>query len=252
MVTAIVLAAGIGSRMQSDTAKQFMKLGEHEVLYYALRTFQNHAGVDTIVLVTKDEFISYCKNEIVDHYGFSKVTYICTGGKERYNSVYNGLQCVKEELEKRDGQTEDDTIVLIHDGARPFVTEDMITQSILSAKKCGACTVGVAAKDTIKVVDDEGYGVETPERSYLYQIQTPQTFCLSILLHAYEKMFAEIENGNEIHKITDDTMLVEQYSGVRCKVLEGTYENIKITTPEDLEIAEIFARKSFEKNQKIC
>lgn len=246
MVTAIVLAAGIGSRMQSDTAKQFMKIGAHEVLFYSLNTFQKHTMVDEIVLVTKPDFIAHCKDEIIDKYGFSKVKHICAGGKERYNSVYNGLKCINKERNCEKASTEDEScdIVMIHDGARPFVTEEMITQSVLCAKTCGACTVGVPAKDTIKIVDDDRYGEKTPERSRVYQIQTPQTFKMDLLLTAYEKMFCETENQIGEHKITDDTMLVEQYSGVRCKVVDGTYKNIKITTPEDLEIACIFAQKS--------
>ena len=202
--------------------------------------------VDEIVLVTKAEFFTHCKEEIVDKYGFSKVKHICAGGKERYNSVYNGLKCINEERNREKASVEDESgdIVMIHDGARPFVTEEMITQSILCAKSCGACTVGVPAKDTIKIVDDDRYGEKTPDRSRVYQIQTPQTFRLDILLKAYETMFSETENQMGEHKITDDTMLVEQYSGVRCKVVDGTYENIKITTPEDLEIAWIFAQKS--------
>ena len=250
MVTAIVLAAGIGSRMQSDTAKQFMKIGAHEVLFYSLNTFQKHALIDEIVLVTKPEFVAHCKDEIVNKYGFSKVKHICEGGKERYNSVYNGLKCINEERKCARGEDcgENEDIVMIHDGARPFVTDAMITQSILCAKTCGACTVGVPAKDTIKIVDEEQYGRETPERSQVYQIQTPQTFKMDLLLTAYEKMFFESEKQADRYKITDDTMLVEQYSGVCCKVVDGAYENIKITTPEDLEIAEIFAQKSLQKN----
>ena len=247
MVTAIVLAAGIGSRMQTNVAKQFLKIDGYEVLYYALSAFQKHDMVDAIVLVTKPEFMEHCQKEIVDRYNMSKVLHICAGGKERYDSVYNGLQYVYEHASK-----EDEDIVVIHDGARPFVTDDMITRSIGCAREYGACTVGVPAKDTIKIVDNNKFGVETPERTFLYQIQTPQTFRVELLMSSYKNMFEQLAKGTCTHKITDDTMLVEQYGGVQCKVVDGAYENIKITTPEDLEIASIFAKKVLKKIKKIC
>ena len=237
MVTAIVLAAGVGSRMKSEKAKQFLEVAGHEVLYYSLRTFDEHPEVDAIVLVTKEEFAEHCRKELVERYRFAKVQNICIGGKERYDSVYQGLSVI---------ETEENDIVLIHDGARPFVTAGMISASIACARECGACTVGVPAKDTIKIVDEDRYGTETPERKFVYQIQTPQTFQVPLLRHAYEMMYEAKRNGDN-RNITDDTMLVEQYTGTRCKVVEGAYENIKITTPEDLAIAEIFVEKTLKK-----
>ena len=164
MVTAIVLAAGVGSRMKSEKAKQFLEVAGHEVLYYSLRAFDEHPEVDSIVLVTKEEFVEHCQKELVERYQFAKVRDICIGGKERYDSVYQGLSAIGAEGENG--------IVLIHDGARPFVTAEMISASIACARECGACTVGVPAKDTIKIVDTDHYGVETPERKFVYQIQT--------------------------------------------------------------------------------
>lgn len=237
MVTAIVLAAGVGSRMKSEKAKQFLEVAGHEVLYYSLRTFDEHPEVDAIVLVTKEEFAEHCRKELVERYRFAKVQNICIGGKERYDSVYQGLSVI---------ETEENDIVLIHDGARPFVTAGMISASIACARECGACTVGVPAKDTIKIVDADRYGTETPERKFVYQIQTPQTFQVPLLRRAYEMMYEAKRNGDN-RNITDDTMLVEQYTGTRCKVVEGAYENIKITTPEDMAIAEIFVEKTLKK-----
>ena len=128
-----------------------------------------------------------------------------------------------------------DGIVLIHDGARPFVTQTMIQDSVEAAKAYGACTVGVPVKDTIKIVDPEGFGTETPDRRYLWQVQTPQTFQVSFIKEAYARMRnAKTEN------ITDDTMLVERYCNIKVKILEGDYRNIKITTPEDMILAEAF------------
>lgn len=238
MVTAIILAAGVGSRMKSEKAKQFLEVAGHEVLYYSLRAFNEHPEVDAIVLVTKEEFAEHCRKELVERYQFAKVRGICIGGRERYDSVYQGLLAIEAEKEN--------DVVLIHDGARPFVTAEMISASIACARECGACTVGVPAKDTIKIVDADYYGMETPERKFVYQIQTPQTFQIPLLRRAYEAMYEAKRNG-DTHNITDDTMLVEQYAGARCKVVEGAYENIKITTPEDLAIAEIFVEKTLKK-----
>ena len=224
-VTAIVLAAGQGRRMNSKIQKQFMLLQNKPVLYYSLHCFQE-SEVDQIILVTGETEIEYCQKEIVEKYGFSKVKSIVPGGKERYDSVEQGLNCIE------------DGIVLIHDGARPFVTQDMIRQSVITAKEAGACTIGVPVKDTIKVVDENQYGIETPDRKTLWQIQTPQTFQVPLIKKAYDCM-RQSEMGN----ITDDTMLVEQYCGVRTKMIKGSYQNLKITTPEDLVLAEALLDK---------
>lgn len=226
-VTAIVLAAGQGRRMNSKIQKQFMLLQNKPVLYYSLQCFQE-SEVDQIILVTGETEIEYCQKEIVEKYGFSKVKAIVPGGKERYDSVEQGLNCIE------------DGIVLIHDGARPFVTQEMIHQSIVTAMEAGACTIGVPVKDTIKVVDENQYGIETPDRKTLWQIQTPQTFQVSLIKKAYDCM-RQSEMGN----ITDDTMLVEQYCGVRTKMIEGNYQNLKITTPEDLVLAEALLQEHF-------
>ncbi len=239
MAIAIVLAGGSGSRMKSDVAKQFMLLNGKEILYYSLKTFQDNDNISDIILVARPEDMEYCKSNIVEKYGFTKVKKICPGGKERYNSVYNGL-CLVEELSK----DIDNEVVLIHDGARPFITHSMIEQSVGNMIFGSACTVGVPVKDTIKIVyeqDGELFGKETPDRNTLYQIQTPQTFRYKLIRMGYEKMLQDTK-----HNITDDTMIVEQYMGYGCKVIMGSYENIKITTPEDIEIAE----KVVEKNLK--
>lgn len=236
MAIAIVLAGGSGSRMNSDVAKQYLLLDGKEILYYSLRAFQDNKNISDIILVARPEDIDYCKSNIVEKYGITKVSKICFGGKERYNSVYNGLCCV-EELSK-DIEHE---VVLIHDGARPFVTHDMIDRSVGNMIFGSACTVGVPVKDTIKVVcelDGELFGKETPDRNTLYQIQTPQTFRYKLIRMAYERML-----GDENHNITDDTMIVEQYAGMGCKIILGSYENIKITTPEDLNFAEKIVEK---------
>ncbi len=231
MISAIVLAGGSGNRMNSDIAKQYLKIKDKEVLYYSLQIFQENDDIDEIILVTRESDIEYCKENIIDRYNLDKVKKIISGGSERYNSVYNGIceAC--------------GDIVMIHDGARPFATHKMIKDSLEAVRKYRSCTVGVPVKDTIKIVDENCMGIETPDRDFLYQVQTPQTFQKNLIIEAYNKMF-DAQN----HKITDDTMLVEQYCGVPSKMVPGAYENIKITTPEDLEIAEKFVEKNLEKN----
>lgn len=231
-IAAIILAAGKGSRMHADCPKQFMDLYGKPVLFYSLQAFSSCDQIDEIVLVTGEKNIEYCRKSLVDRYEIPKVKSVVSGGSERYWSVFNGLKEVK-----------DCEYVLIHDSARPCVTADIINRSIDEVKKTNACTVGVPVKDTIKIVDEEGMGIETPNRDTLWQIQTPQSFSVELLLHAYEKM--RRENAVDI---TDDTMIVERFAGVNSRVIFGDYCNIKITTPEDLETVKIF----FEKNKKSC
>ncbi|MBO5509583.1 MAG: 2-C-methyl-D-erythritol 4-phosphate cytidylyltransferase [Lachnospiraceae bacterium] len=255
MAYAIVLAAGVGSRMNSTTPKQFLKLKDKEVVCYSLDIFQEDEHIEYIILVTGEEHIEYCQKNIVDKYAYTKVRAVVAGGAERYNSVYNGLKAVESlRLEDdlmsnagRKGDTGDDAgadkeaIVVIHDGARPFITHFMIQASIEKIKSgFSGCTVAVPAKDTIKIVEEKNgdiVGVNTPDRNTLYHIQTPQTFDMYKLKEAYERML-EAEN----HKITDDTMLLELYMGEQCAIVPGSYENIKLTTPEDMIIGERFVQ----------
>lgn len=221
-ITAIVLAAGSGRRMGGDIPKQYMELSGKSVIYYSLKVFQDSV-VDDIVLVVSDEYIEYCRKEIVERYGFSKVTDIISGGRERYDSVRNGL----EVCESAD-------YVLIHDGARPLITGDMVKRSIATLEEETGCSVAVKAKDTIKISDENDYGVDTPDRRYVWQVQTPQSFHRRELVAAYEKLAASGDTA-----ITDDTMIMERYGGVKIKLIDGSYANIKITTPEDLALAEV-------------
>lgn len=229
---AIVLAAGQGKRMQSAVAKQFLLLNNEPVVCHALRAFEESI-VETIILVTGADEIEYCRDEIVKKYGFSKVTNIVAGGKERYHSVYEGLRALS-------GLLEEDGIVLIHDGARPMVTQKIITRTIEAAREHGACVAAMPVKDTIKVADADGFAITTPDRSTLWQMQTPQTFTYSLVHGAYQKLLSE-----EIYQkgITDDAMVVESMCGGRVKLVEGSYENIKVTTPEDMIVAESFLKR---------
>lgn len=222
-VTAIVLAAGQGKRMKSSVQKQFMMMGEHPVIYYSIKAFEE-SSVDDIILVTGKNEINYCKNEIVDKYGFSKVRKVIAGGKERHDSVYNGLAAA------------DCDYVLIHDGARPLVTVEIIEKTIEDVKRYGACTVGMPVKDTIKIADDEQVVVSTPPRKYLWQIQTPQAFDYKLIKSAHDLLRSGDCGGINV---TDDAMLVEELVKHPVKLTEGSYSNIKVTTPEDIQIADV-------------
>ena len=225
--TAIVLAAGQGKRMNSRIQKQFLEIDHRPVLYYSRECFQKSPLIQDIILVTGEEMISYCKKEIVERYNFTKVTKVIAGGKERYDSVYQGLLAC-----------EDCDYVFIHDGARPFVTEAMLERGVFGVQETGACAIGMPSKDTIKISDKEGFVQSTPDRSRVWSVQTPQIFAYSLIRSAHESLRRKDMTG-----VTDDAMVVEQESGVRIRLVEGSYQNIKITTPEDLDIAETFLKK---------
>ena len=228
--TAIVLAAGQGKRMYAPVQKQFLILHGYPVLYHSLKVFEE-SPVDEIVLVAGAGELDYCRREIVEKYGFHKVTHIAAGGKERYHSVYEGLKAAKGA-----------DYVLIHDGARPFVTEAIIARTLAGARECGACVAGMPAKDTIKLAGADGFAAETPERSRVWMIQTPQTFSYELIYGAYHELIELERNGHAVN-VTDDAMVLEMVRKRHSKLTEGSYENIKITTPSDLQIAELFCRE---------
>lgn len=221
---AVILAAGQGKRMQSKVQKQYLLINEKPVLYHTLRVFEKSSIISEIVLVTGKEEIGYCKTEIIEKYGFSKVHKIVAGGKERYHSVYEGLKAIEEA-----------DYVYIHDGARPFVDELILERADKAVQEFKACVVGMPVKDTIKITDVQGFAAETPDRRSLWQVQTPQVFAYELIKNAYKKLLASDPDG-----ITDDAMVVETMTDHKVKLVEGSYRNIKITTPEDLEIAQVF------------
>lgn len=224
-VTAIVLAAGRGLRMKSKVLKPYMDLGGKPLITYALRAFED-SETDDVILVAGEKEIDYIREEIVDAYGFSKVSQIIPGGCERYESVYFGLRAAMRVPEPAD-------YVLIHDGARPFISPSKVASCIRSVKECKACVMGMPVDDTIKIVDDSGTAVFTPERKKVWRIQTPQCFILPEIHDAYQRMMDEGDT-----RMTDDAMVMEQYGKRRVKVIKGGYDNIKITKPEDLVFGE--------------
>ncbi|SET55661.1 2-C-methyl-D-erythritol 4-phosphate cytidylyltransferase [[Clostridium] polysaccharolyticum] len=225
--TAIILAAGQGKRMNSTVPKQYLLLKEKPVLFYSLDIFQRNQQIDDIILVVGQEQIDYCKRELVDKYGFSKVSKIIEGGKERYLSVLCGIK-----------EAENADYILVHDGARPFVTQEIVERTLESAICFGTGIAGVPVKDTIKLCDEKGFVTHTPNRNFVWAIQTPQVFRADILAEAYEKLM--LSNQSDI---TDDAMVVERMLDRKVKLVLGDYKNIKITTPEDLETGEFYMLK---------
>jgi 2-C-methyl-D-erythritol 4-phosphate cytidylyltransferase len=226
--TAIVLAAGQGKRMNSDIHKQYLLIKDKPVLYYSLKAFEDSL-IDDIVLVTGKDEEDYCQKEIINKYGFTKIRAIVEGGKERYHSVYNGIKTIKWDCD----------YIFIHDGARPFVNNEIIERVYNEVKISKACIVGMPVKDTIKISDINGYVADTPLRSHVWQVQTPQTFEKNLISKAYEKLIVNEEKLiSEGVSITDDAMVVEYFEKIPVKLVQGSYGNIKITTPDDLKIAE--------------
>jgi 2-C-methyl-D-erythritol 4-phosphate cytidylyltransferase len=235
-ISAIIAAAGMSNRMKSKINKQFININGKPILAHTLEKFQRCKYIDEIIVVAREDEINYCKKEVVKRYGFNKVTKIVRGGKERQDSVYNGILALNEKTD----------IVVSHDGARPFVKIKNIVDSIKGAVEYGACVVGTPVKDTIKFVKDGEEIDSTPNRDILWAAQTPQSFKREILMEGYKKAIEDNFVG------TDDSVLVERL-GIQVKIIMGSYENIKITTPEDIIIAEsilkdkaqIYSRKEF-------
>ena len=225
--TAIVLAGGSGKRMGTKVQKQYLEIDGKPVLFYSLNEFQKSDIIDEIVLVVGEGQEDYCREEIVNKYHISKVSKIVQGGSERFYSVWNGLKVIEQ-----------DGYVFIHDGARPFVDQDIIDRVYENVIRYKACVVGMPVKDTIKIADADGYAADTPDRSKVWMVQTPQVFENSLVKSAYQVLVSQ-----EKPFATDDAMVVESYTDCKVRLVEGSYENIKITTPEDLGIAEVFAIK---------
>lgn len=221
MISAIILAGGKGKRMGSAISKQFIDIKGKPIIYYTLKKFSENKKIDNIIVVLPEDEVKYFKENILKKYEL-RINKIVIGGKERQDSVYNALKSLKN------SSTD---IVLIHDGARPFISERIINEGIKFAEIYGAAAPGVMPKDTIKVKNEKNFSIDTPNRANLVSIQTPQVFKFDEILECHEKIRY---NGE---KVTDDTMVVEKY-GYSVYLYDGEYTNIKVTTAEDLILAE--------------
>ena len=230
-VTAIIPASGRGTRMQSSVAKQYMELCGKPLLYYTIKAFEE-SPVDDIILVVPEGEEDFVRVTIVEPNGFLKVKKIVVGGEARYNSVFNGLLAA-----------EGSDYVLIHDGARPLVDEALIARCIETVQKEKACIAAVPVKDTIKEINADGAVEQTIDRSKLYAIQTPQCFEYPLILNAYSRLFRQAASGSmRLDGITDDASVIELMTEQPVKLVGGDYRNLKVTTPEDIVVAEAFIK----------
>lgn len=226
---ALVMAAGKGKRMNSDVNKQFIEVNGKPILYYTLNVLSSCDCVDGIVIVASKDEVKKCEQEIVNRYKFKKVISVVSGGNERHNSVFNGLQEIKE-------KHLDCSVVMIHDGARPFVQKEIIEKGIEYAERYGAAACGVTPKDTIKTKGGDSFSAGTLSRDSLFCVQTPQSFRFDLIYNCHKKI-SEIKMP-----ITDDTMVAEWF-GNDVYLYPGSYDNIKITTQEDICIGEYILSK---------
>jgi 2-C-methyl-D-erythritol 4-phosphate cytidylyltransferase len=231
---AVLLAAGAGRRMGTDVPKQYLPLLGKPVMAYALEAFEN-SPVDQIVVVVAPGEQEFCRRQILEKYHITKAVAVVEGGRERYDSVYLGLQAAACDY------------VLIHDCARAFITEEIISRCIEAVKIRQACVAGVPSKDTVKIVTEDGFVDTTPPRSCVWNVQTPQCFSYPLILEAYQKAFAA-----GVTALTDDAMVVETMTDVPVQMVMGSYENVKITTPEDLILGEqiLTRRRSADANNQ--
>lgn len=218
--TAVIVAAGRGERMRQDTSKQFIKLIGRPVISYTLEVFEQCKMVDEIIIVTREQDLMDMR-DVVEAFGIDKAAKIVIGGDRRQDSVYNGLSEIGY----------DTSTVLIHDGARPFVTVEELETLIKETGKYQAAALGMPVKDTVKKVDKDNIVTETPDRETLWAVATPQAFAHDVIMNAYEAAMKDKFYG------TDDCSLVER-TGHSVKIVPCSNENIKITTPEDIFVAE--------------
>ncbi len=222
---ALIPAAGMGKRMGASINKQYLQLEGLPIVARTISVFEASPDIDAIYLVIPEAEIPYCREHVVEACGFRKVVRIVPGGKERQNSVMNGLRAMQPHLSDND-------VVVIHDGVRPLITPELLQKSIEVARTCDGALVAVPAKDTIKTVRD-GIVVNTPDRETLWQAQTPQSFRFGVIFKAH------LAADDEKFIGTDDASLVERCGGA-VRIVPGDYRNIKITTPEDLVLAGSF------------
>ena len=208
------------------TKKPYLELLDKPILTHTIGVFDRNTTVDTIFVIVNETDFDTCRSVVIEPYGFQKVAGLVPGGETRQDSVFNGLNMLPDDTD----------FVIVHDGVRPFVTDEMIVTCLEAAADWGAAVVAVPVKDTIKITDRNGFVIDTPDRSQLWGIQTPQIFRRDLLVEAHQHA-----QRKQI-QLTDDAALVEQL-GLKVKCVMGSYDNLKITTPEDLTVAEALMTK---------
>lgn len=230
MKYAVILSAGKGTRMGSVVPKQYLELLEKPVIYFALKAFEDSIA-DKIVLVCGEGDENFCKKNIIEKYGIKKNVTVVTGGAYRFESVYNGIKAL--------GDITEGDCIAVHDGARPVITPEMINMLYEKAEQNGSAVAASPVKDTIKQADCTGKVLSTPDRAGLWQVQTPQVFNAASIKAAYEEMMKIYDTS-----VTDDAMVMEKYGSEEVYLCDTGYLNIKITTPEDLDLAKLYIKKS--------
>ena len=221
-VCALIPAAGKGSRMAHSVKKPYLKLAQKPILAHTIQRFEQNSAVDAIFVIVDQADFSECRTAVLRSYPFTKVQELVGGGETRQMSVYNGVRALSADVD----------FVIVHDGVRPFVTDEVIFACLTAADECGAAVAAVPVKDTIKVANEDSFIVETPARDQLWAVQTPQVFRKSLLEEAHQ-----VAQARQL-TATDDASLVEQL-GFPVKLVKGSYANLKITTPIDLQVAEV-------------
>ena len=221
-VCVLIPAAGKGSRMAHSVKKPYLKLAQKPILAHTIQRFEQNTAVDAIFVIVDQADFSECRAAVLHPYPFTKVQELVGGGETRQMSVYNGVRALSADMD----------FVIVHDAVRPFVTDEVIFACLTAADECGAAVAAVPVKDTIKVANEDSFIVETPVRDRLWAVQTPQVFRKSLLEEAHQVAHARHLTA------TDDASLVEQL-GFPVKLVKGSYANLKITTPIDLQVAEV-------------
>jgi len=225
-VVALIAAAGLGKRMNAKISKPFIPIFGKPILAYTIEKFEQCKFIEKIYLIVNQEERDFCSKDIILKYNFSKVQELIEGGETRQDSVYNGLKVLDPDTD----------IVVIHDGARPLVEETIIQESIEAAQEYGAAIAAIPLKDTVKKSRKDFFINETLNREEIWRAQTPQTFKYDIILSAFHQSY------KDKFFATDDAAIVERY-GHKVKMIIGSEENIKITTPFDIIIAENFLKR---------
>jgi 2-C-methyl-D-erythritol 4-phosphate cytidylyltransferase len=220
-ISVLIPAAGQGKRMGSSVKKPYLMLADKPILSHTIDRFEQNSVIDEILVIVDESDFAACRENVLAPFRYRKVRELVAGGETRQVSVFNGLCTLSEDVD----------FVIVHDGVRPFINDDIVFQCLEVAAECGAAVSAVPVKETIKVANQELFIVDTPERDRLWQVQTPQVFRKSLLVEAHKKA---IQDGIDA---PDDAALVENL-GSPVRLIMGSYKNVKLTTPEDLRIAE--------------
>ena len=225
-ISVLIPAAGQGKRMKTSVKKPYLMLGDKPILSHTIERLEQNSVIDEIIVIVDEADLTTCDEVVISPFQFRKIRELVAGGETRQVSVFNGIQTLSDDVD----------FVVIHDGVRPFIDDDIIFRCLEATAECGASVAAVPVKETIKVANRDGFIDHTPERDLLWRVQTPQVFRYSLLVDAHHKAIKEGVSA------PDDASLVEKL-GHPVKLVLGSYRNVKLTTPEDLLLAETLLNK---------